>query len=337
MSKSLVVIKKMIPKPIKKRISRSITQKWTASLFDNDKERFINSYAKEETQTEEQLKGRIILYSHAIEKGLSRESIRFGFGKEVIKSLAEKLEIYMEENYNPNDSVYVNGLSVMRAYIELHKKEKFDIEEFTNKYPKVIQAALDNKSTIGGEKVVDNSTKQQNQDLNFEQLAKSRMSIRDYADTDVDIKKVNHAIKIATKSPSVCNRQSSRVYVIRDKETIEEALKLQGGFKGYEMPPVLIMVTTDNSYFVSVLERNQGYTDGGIFSMSLLYGLEFVGLAACALNTMFDLETARKTKSLLGIPDSENLIMYISVGNFKKENKIPKSFRYDVDEITTYI
>ncbi|MGG5317320.1 nitroreductase family protein [Enterococcus sp. AZ072] len=337
MSSNTTILKKMIPKRIARKISKYKNYRMELYLFKEDRRQFLDNYAKYDTKTEEQLKGRIILYSHAIEKGLSREDTRLGFGKEVINSLAEMLELYLKKDYSLNNSAYLNGLSVVKEYIGIHKKNNFDISAFLDKHTELVKVALNSEDNIGGVKFVDNSAKMRNQNLNFELLANNRVSIRDYANEEVDIRKINHAIKIATKSPSVCNRQSSRIYVITNKEIIEDALKLQGGFNGYELPPALILVTVDNSYFVSVYERKQGYTDGGIFSMSLLYGLEFVGLAACALNTMFDEKKTKETKKLLSIPDSENLVMYISTGNFKTKNSVPKSFRFDVDEITKYI
>ena len=62
-----------------------------------------------------------------------------------------------------------------------------------------------------------------------------------------------------------------------------KALKIQGGFLGYAMPPVLLLVTSDIRAFMNNGERNEPFVDGGLFSMSLLYALEAYGLAACPL------------------------------------------------------
>lgn len=65
---------------------------------------------------------------------------------------------------------------------------------------------------------------------------------------------------------SVCNRQPVRVYAITNKSIIEKALKLQGGFNGYKVPPALFLITADNEAFLSISEHNEGFVDGGPFS-----------------------------------------------------------------------
>lgn len=97
------------------------------------------------------------------------------------------------------------------------------------------------------------------------------------------------------------------------------------------------MITTDTRYFIDVTERNQVYVDGGLFAMSLLYALEYERLAACALNTMFDPKRESATRKLLGINESENMIMYLTVGNFKDNYRVPKSYRLSVEQIVKYL
>lgn len=136
------------------------------------------------------------------------------------------------------------------------------------------------------------------------------------------------------KTPSVCNRQSSRIRLITNPKLIKNTLDVQGGYRGYKYPQVLLLLTTDTSSFVDIKERNQVYVDGGLFAMSLLTSLEYVGLAACALNAMFNLEAELNVRQILNIPENENLIMFITVGNFLEETPYPKSFRYTGKEIT---
>ena len=115
---------------------------------------------------------------------------------------------------------------------------------------------------------------------------------------------------------------------------IESTLAIQGGFTGYKLPPMLLMITTDNSSFLDIKERNQVYIDGGLFAMSLLLSLEYVSLAACPLNAMLNVSRDKQMRELLNIPKNENIIMFAAVGNFKESYKEPKSFRYKGEEIT---
>ena len=58
-------------------------------------------------------------------------------------------------------------------------------------------------------------------------------------------------------------------------------------------------MTADLRAFMGANEHNEGYVDGGLFGMSLLYSLETCGLAACPLNTMFSEEADEQTPTML--------------------------------------
>ncbi|MBO0432878.1 nitroreductase family protein [Enterococcus sp. DIV0660C] len=305
-------------------------------LFKLDKKRFLQNYSKKNFVNEEQLKARLIFYSHSVEKGLARENFRYYFGKNVIPELYRLVKLYKKSNYDTYNSIYLNAVSVLNQYISVHEEKRYDVKPIIN-VQEFKEFYLNHNFKIGGAKQLSCVDVNKNYRKNFKNLALERNSVRDYQNSSVDLKKINEAVEIALKTPSVCNRQSSRVRIIQDKTIIEKALKIQGGFNGYTCPPCLIMITTDTNYFIDVTERNQIYIDGGLFAMSLLYALEYEGLAACALNTMFDIKRDKKTRKLLDIPDSENLILYITVGNFKKNYKVPMSHRLCVNEITSYI
>ena len=84
-------------------------------------------------------------------------------------------------------------------------------------------------------------------------------------------------------------------------------------------------------------EHNEGYTDGGLFGMSLLLALEEQGIAACPLNTMLRNGPEHATRRLLSIPDNENLVMYIAVGHFPSECTTCVSNRFHADDIVTVV
>lgn len=329
-------IKERLPEPFVEQLKNIRNYGRSISLFRRDKRRFLQHFSKKNSLGKEQLKAQLLFFSHSVEKGLSREKFRYGFGKTVIPELYKRIKSYHAQGYDLEDKIYLNALSVLNQYIQVHEVHHYDltdrisVKEFKENYLK-----LDLK--IGGVKRIKQGPSKENQEKNFKELAMERHSVRDYQESPIDLKKINEAIWLATKSPSVCNRQSSRVRVIKDPQVVEKALKIQGGFKGYNIPPCLLLITTDSRYFIDITERNQIYVDGGLFAMSLLYALEYQGLAACSLNTMFDLRRECDTRKLLKIKESENLIMYISVGNFKKEYKVPLSHRLNQYEITTYI
>ncbi len=334
--KLLLLLKKKLPKAVveKLRIVKGYFNSYR--LFELDRKRFLTYFSKKNSNKEENIKAQLIFYGHSIEKGLSRQNIRLGFGKSVVIKLLEYMEKYDKLGFDKQNYCYLNSISIMRKYTELHEQNYFDLDYIPIRYNGMLNKIKESNTEVGGIVEFDLKSRLNRKEVDFKYLALNRYSIRDYDSSDVDLGMLNEAIEIALKSPSVCNRQSARVYVINDKKEIKELLNIQGGFNGYELPPCLILVTSDIQDFIDISERNQPYIDGGIFAMSLIYALEYQGFATCTLNTMFDSKKMKKTRNLLGIPESENLIVYISVGNFKNKYSVPKSFRYPMSEITKY-
>ncbi|MRI85969.1 hypothetical protein GIY09_08835 [Aerococcaceae bacterium WS4759] len=167
--------------------------------------------------------------------------------------------------------------------------------------------------------------------LSFYDLTSKRHSIREFGQEQIDYEKIDDAIKNSILTPSACNRQPWKVYLIRNEEVIKGTIELQKGFKGNA--PLLILVTVSQSYYGSPKERYAAYVDGGMFGMTLIYSLTAVGLATCTLNTTFDLERDKKIRNYLEIPDDEVFAMLIAVGNYPESAKIPISKRIDIEEV----
>lgn len=331
------LVKRYAPKPLLNLAVRVYTRVNAIRSFKYDKRRFYNNYSKEKflLNNRDQLDARLTFHAHALEKGLSHKEIRLGFGKSALSKLAKVMEAYTELNYSKTSDAYLNALSVLREYIKLHKAKDYDITFLKDIFPEdLLQEAAETASKLGGVVQINLDSKKDNRDKNFKDLFINRWSIREYSDKLVDTTLVDEAIEISLKTPSVCNRQSARVLTITDKSLIRTTLKLQGGFTGYDLPPALIVVTSDISASVGAHERNQPYIDGGLFSMSLLLSLEYVGLAACPLNAMLTIASERKIRQTLNIPEAESLIMFMSIGHFTEINPAPKSFRYTKEQIS---
>lgn len=292
---------------------------------------FNSSYLRSlKSANKQQLESKLSFHAHAIEKGLSHDNIRLGFGKSALKSIRDTINIYNDKKLSKDNVYYLNAISVLSEYKKIHAANKFKIPYFDKMFSAIIHEIDDNSCDLGGAIKI-KRTNPRKQD--FKQLFESRWSVREYSDTPVNIRLIQQAISLSRKSPSVCNRQSSRVYVITDKKKIAEVLKIQGGFTGYDLPPILLAITSDMRTFLASTERNQPYIDGGLFSMSLLLALEYYGIAACPLNAMFSKKRDIKAKKACGISKHEALIMFISVGNFKSVSNVPKSFRISLDEV----
>ncbi|MBC9722800.1 MAG: nitroreductase family protein [Lactobacillus sp.] len=330
-------IKKFLsPKTTLRSIKNRVILK---KLYTNDFNNFYHSFSLDDSKSNiEQLEAKLLFFAHSLEKGLSHGNFRAGFGIGVLNNLAESISIYNQKEFDRTKEKYQIALSALKHYQKFHEEKNYSIEFFKKIFSndiltEIAAADLD----LSGVKIVSNCEKITNKKKNFEELALGRTSIREFDSTPVSNEKVCHAIQIALKTPSVCNRQPARVYQVTNQEKIEELLKVQGGYNGYPLPPVLLLVTASNTSFIYLVERNEGFIDGGLFSMSLLYGLEYEGLAACALNAMLTIEKEKEIRRILELPKEENLIMFIAVGNIPQLIKSPKSHRVSIESVLTKI
>lgn len=328
-------LKSRIPKPIY-GIAKSVYSTYRIKKFYNyDFKRFKSGYVSQyKNASEEQLESYLTFFSHSIEKGLSHGNFRPNFGRRALTSLAEVMQVYNEKKYSFNNERYQVALSALKNYQETHEKKGFHKTILNDIFSDDILIQV-NKSNLdlSGVIKIRREEKFNNKEKNFFELSNERHSVREYSDEEVDSKLIKNVVELSLKTPSVCNRQASRVYAVTNPQKIEEILNIQKGFNGYKLPPVLFLVTATNNMLVSPLERNEAFIDGGLFSMTLLYFLEYNGLAACALNAMLSNKDEDQVKSILNIPEAEVLIMFIAAGHFKDEATSPRSCRDSVDKI----
>lgn len=299
--------------------------------------RFRRNYARRGSTRKSHLETRIVFFTHQIEKGLSHTDFRYGFGKKVLAQMAPLMETLRTTDPDiAHNEVYRTALSALREYRVRHETKQFDLTYAKDLFSQRIWNEIEfTNDRSGGDLIIRSADKRDNAELSFSQLMEQRHSVREFAETPVTVEEIMNAVRVAMRTPSVCNRQPTRVHIITDAELIKKAMPLQGGFRGYPMPPALVLITGDNQTMMNQDERNECYTDGGLFGMSLLLALEEQQIAACPLNTMLPMKRDEATRELLHIPDSEFLVMYIAVGHFRDEVKTCKSQRFSADEIVT--
>ena len=118
----------------------------------------------------------------------------------------------------------------------------------------------------------------------------------------------------------------------------EQLLSYQNGNRGFgHKLGVVLMVTVDLRHFDLIGERNQGWIDGGLFAMSLVYGLHAASLGTCMLNWSEDCESDKAIRKAFNIPDYEIIITMIGAGHVPKKFEVTASPAPDVDEVLSII
>ncbi len=162
----------------------------------------------------------------------------------------------------------------------------------------------------------------------------SRYSLREYREETIPEEVVKRAIKLAMKTPSVCNRHAWHVYHTSDRETISTALSYQNGNRPFgKKVPNLLIITTDLKAFFAGHEHYQHWIDGGLFSMSIMYALHSLGLASCPLNWSQKPKTDRGLRKAINLRSNHTVIMMMALGYPDDLNKVCRSSRRPLEEI----
>ncbi|WP_354002502.1 nitroreductase family protein [Agromyces larvae] len=161
----------------------------------------------------------------------------------------------------------------------------------------------------------------------------TRHSVRNFQGSIPSDEILNTAITLATRSPSVCNRQPwlVRFYSGEAKRGI---LRYQDGNRGFgdEIPKVAL-VSVDLGYFVGLGERNQAWIEGGIFSSTLVWALHALGVDTCMLNLSLRNGRAQKLRAAAGMRPSEVPITMIAIGYASTGARVARSVRRQETEI----
>ena len=332
--------KKILPKGIVKKIQESRSNERLFELRDWDYDRFSKySYALGEENSIENLRAKMTFFYHSLEKGLSNVNLRYGFGERAFTELFKTMDLFIEKGYDTKDSRFQQALSVVKAYVDLHEKDGQDYPEVVkNNYEKIEKYKDETIYNDGGYGTYNFKEAPKYSEMNFTDFMHNRHSVRDFGEDEISSEDVRKAIELAKWSPSACNRQSFKVYYVKDEEKVKEVIKIQRGLtNNAKNIRGAIVITNRVEYYNKEYERNLSYVDGGIFSMSLMLGLNNYNIANCPLSAAFAMDQEKSMRELLNISERENLTLVLAIGSFPDEFKIAKSQRDSIDNFVTEI
>ncbi|MGB6297663.1 MAG: nitroreductase family protein, partial [Rivularia sp. (in: cyanobacteria)] len=326
------VVKKILPQSVKTNFRRKrLVERLKANYAYDFKQYLKFSLARTQIDTQIRHQAFITKEYHRIEKRLAFKEPRVGFAPDVIQNLLANLRQY-QKKYGLDETAQM-ALNTLFAYYQFNLSHGLKDEQLHQELVELRNTIPYSEDTTdkGGVIKLSKQSILNTAKLDLRAFFESRYSIRDFAPDDVDISLIEAAVKMAQKTPSVCNRQSSRVYVFTNEQDKKKVLSYQSGNRGFgDRASKVLIVTSDLKHFFGISERNQCWIDGGMFAMSLIYALHSLGLGSCCLNWSVEYEVDLALKNAVGISDSDSIIMMIAVGHLPENLKVAQSNRKNI-------
>ncbi|GEN51411.1 nitroreductase family protein [Alkalibacterium pelagium] len=322
-------VSKLIPQSVKDNKNLWLKNKEMERVINNDTNRFKKYSYVPGKLNYYQIEARLTKEYHSIEKGLSYNNLRLGFGKRVIDNIIALMKDYRKQGFPLNAHVYSTALSNLNNYIKIHKENNCDVSDLEEDF-KILMEGSDLKDT-GGVLHLSKEEILKKTKGDYKDFSQSRHSVRDYSEEPVSYEIIEDALQLATKTPSACNRQTWKVRIVEEQTLKKFIQKNQNGNRGFgDYIDKFIIITTDVQYYDRIRERNQANIDGGMYAMNLLYALHYYGIATVSLSASLTIEQENNLRNKFNISDAENFIMFIGLGHYTEEFKVPKSDRRKV-------
>ncbi len=332
-------IKDLFPESAKKQWRKIRAYKDLVMASLEDFRRFVKySGTFKRKYTKKQLESIITIDYHRLEKGLSMEFVRAGFGRQATLDLQTNMLIYAKE-FELSD-IWCEAFSTLEAYYNLGQEQNTIDDNLFNQFvelKKINDTSKFNRNTSNGG--IENVRKDDIYkciNIDYKAFTQSRHSIRHFADGDISIDKIYKAAEVAQLAPSVCNRQPWHLYVLTEKINITQLLKRHGGARGFDHNVNKIMiVTVDLQNFHYHGERNEAWIDGGIYTQALLNSLHHLGIGTCCLNWCVNKVHDQWLRDLIEIPESSVIICLIAIGELPNTFNVPISPRKNISTVVT--
>ena len=310
-----------------------VDKKRVKRLFDSDYERYIAYSCAFREPTRENLLAEVIMAYHVVEKGLTMPNRHLAFGKDAVRRLMAYIDKFTEK-FSAQEQQVKHAIGVLAAYLILHENAGFDFSEDATYWDEVkafLRQFDDVDSAI--QPHVTREVFYKNKDKPFPAFAASRHTLRNYSSRPLPISRIRQAVELAMTTPSACNRQYWKTYCISNRDLGQKVLDLQGGNRGFGHLADKVIVVTVNLEAVGPKERNDLFTNGGMYLMNLCYALFYYEVAHCVLNWSKLPEVDMELRSLIKLPSSESVIAIISCGEPPDEFDVAASPRRDLADI----
>lgn len=311
--------------PWKLRIFRS-----TMSIYMHDMRNFLKySSAYERFDTQLKMHGFLTKAYHVVEKGLTMPETRLGFGKDNVVKLIELCKMYDLKQYDKTSLEFTHSINALNEYLKFHSDNGFEVDP-------VLVREIQSFSDSMGINTYSQQIKTTREEFSskseapFDEFCKSRRSVRNFSSEDISLELLHQCVQLAQTTPSPCNRQPNRVYIVKNREIIEKIFSLQNGNRGFgHLGNAVLVFTSDLSVFQDTYERNEMYLNSGKFIMSMIYALHRYKIGSCALNWSVPIHKDLALKKILNVPSNEKITMTLVCGYLPDEFKVAFSPKID--------
>lgn len=267
---------------------------------------------------------------HVIEKCLAMPNFEPGHGKERVEVVVGDLFRYRELGFDLHHPQYIAAMQAVQEYDSVHKHLGYTL-------PVALQANID--KLLEGANIPEHHQPHVTREEffsklsdGFEEFARSRHSVRTYSDKDISDETIRTIVDLARTTPTACNRQPNKTYVVGDKDKIGCITALQGGGRGFAENANKLFIVTSAMEAFGFNEPMEVYKAGGMYVMNLLYALHAYQVGSCPLMWSGDNERDNQLRELLNIPDNEEIIMMVAAGYPTDEFTYVTSVRNPIDE-----
>lgn len=283
----------------------------------------------------------LFFYYHKIEKAMALPIVKPLFGLSYIETTLDLAEKWAR-NTNDVEAVVFRGAYAALAQYQNQvqpalSQSRPDIALRLNRFLVDYENPNQEPGLGGTVEVFYGEDTEFLHDINFEQLVRHRHSIRNFIKKPVPDSAIMQAVKIAQRTPSVCNRQCWRVHVFTSPADKAKILQYQNGNEGFgHLADRVILITADLRGFLSSGERHQATIDSGMFAMTLILALEAQGIVSCCLNLCFSAFEENAFRRESGISRWEVPIMLIVIGYPPEHLQVAISARKTTESMLTF-
>lgn len=160
--------------------------------------------------------------------------------------------------------------------------------------------------------------------MEFEDLVKSRFSVRKFKDRKVEKEKIEKIVEAGQIAPTACNRQPQRIFVIGSEEGLAKLRKCTGSH--YNAPLAMLVCFDRNECWKREYDgKASGETDASIVCTHMMLAAADQGIGSTWV--MHYIPEAVKTE--FSLPDELESVALLVMG-YPEDGTVPSPMHYEV-------